>query len=304
MFISGWDARACYTFLMPDGRRTGPESGARPAPRGAPAGDSSRMRFASTLAAQQAGDRIAGGGAADEIGGEVGTGRSAEEPVFLELPTKSYTARSTEEEQEIARQQAMLQTARRFVEPGGPPPQTEAAPGEERQRQGEAPAEAGPSVAEPARQARIQAMLQEAQQDARGQEEQEQLSKLEEAAKRFQSQRQQAIRISKMSRNVMKAVQIGGGASVITIITLIIQVNLETLNKWITQIRIPFLYEVEKPPKLGLDDGFTCCVDCIVSYMCLTTLAQFILIVIIIGVITAALTQLLGPLYDFLRPLF
>lgn len=261
------------------------------------------MRFASALAAQQTSDRLA---AENETraGGEYATEPNTEEPVFLELPTKSYTARSTEEEQEVARQQAMLQTARRFVEPGGPPPQAEAEPEKERPREGEAPAEAGPPVAEPARQARIQAMLQEAQQEARGKEEQEQLNKLEEAAKRFQSQRQQAIRISKMSRNVMKAVQIGGGASIITIITLIIQVNLETLNKWITQIRIPFLYEVEKPPKLGLDDGFTCCVNCIVSYMCLTSLAQFILIIIIIGVITAALTKLFGPLYDFLRPLF
>lgn len=121
----------------------------------------------------------------------------------------------------------------------------------------------------------------------------------------LRQQRRGLVQANKRTRQLMKLLQGFGSIKLVPLLTLILQMNFETINKWFFKKDLPPLILVDDNPKLDADDVTTGCVDGLVcsacAYLCFFYVFPFALIA---AIAAAAQTDLWGTIGQFAKQLF
>jgi hypothetical protein len=225
-----------------------------------------------------------------------------DERVFLEQDTKSYALREqTEEQKEKRRQAAMMKRAKEFTTPGGKAEEAEALP-PEAPIEGQ-PGRPGAPVSPRQQQMRIMGQLQQGKAQER-MKFQQKLESAQNMKRRIQQQRKAAIKANKTIRRVIKLIQVAGIESILPIITLILQLNLETINKWVFKIEIPGIILVEQYPKLDATDVVTCIVDFLMVFAILIAFVQMAFFFVIAMIVWGGIIEIISSILEIFSGLF
>jgi uncharacterized membrane protein (DUF485 family) len=119
-----------------------------------------------------------------------------------------------------------------------------------------------------------------------------------------EKQRKAAIKANKLMRNIIKGVQAAAAESVVPIITLVIQLNLETVNKWIFKISIPGIVLADKHPTFDATDVATGCVNMFIVFAVGIMLIQIVAVTVIIVMLAAGFNEVLSSILEFFSGLF
>ncbi|MBD3250975.1 hypothetical protein GF380_00645 [Candidatus Uhrbacteria bacterium] len=239
------------------------------------------LQLASTLAASQQLDRLS------QLEAENDTelpAAGSQERAFLEMDPKSYALREeTEAQQERRRQAQLMETQRKFLAPSG---DTEGSTGpqgpasEQRTRMQRGRAQTPPQASPKQRQLRRVGQLAR----GRAEDQRSQQNKLQQAQRKIEmikKQRKALVRANKMIRHVWKLVQGAGAETVFPLITLLLQLNFEIVNKWIFRIQIPGIILLDDRPTLDAVDVVTCLIDGLLFFAFLICLLQLAFVIII-----------------------
>jgi uncharacterized membrane protein (DUF485 family) len=264
-----------------------------------PAPDRTPLLLAADLNEAQARDRSR---EAEEIADVMPSG--ADERVFLELERKSPYEET--EAQRVKRwQDELLRTAGSlFPEQEREEVRAEEAEAPPVQAQEPEPAGARPAPVREARKgAEILGRLERGriEERMRADERMERARRIGLAAEK---QRKAAIKANKLMRNIIKGVQAAAAESVVPIITLVIQLNLETVNKWIFKISIPGIVLADKHPTFDATDVATGCVNMFIVFAVGIMLIQIVAVTVIIVMLAAGFNEVLSSILEFFSGLF
>jgi hypothetical protein len=188
---------------------------------------------------------------------------TSDDLVLLEQPQRPKTESGREE----ARQQEMMRTARSFS-PGG---ETE---GEQQPTAPEQGPERQPQERQqgPSPEAERAAQLTQAQDASRRGQDEEQAAKAEAAGGISGALK----RANTFGRNSAKMIQAAFAETGFPFVTLFIQLNVETANKWIFQKNLPPFLVAKENPRLDPNDITTGCLD---GCCCLIIIMFFLFVV-------------------------
>lgn len=240
-----------------------------------------------------------GGGGGGEIAAPPTSALEGGAPLD-QFAAASYAAQGTKEQREVSRQRAMMETARRFLAGGAEPSAPRAAPrGEEAPRRGieqrGGEQELGPGQVG-TRQARTQAALQQGQQMSRTEALKRKLQDRLAESRLAQQAEQRYRKLSKNVRRLLKAIQAAGAKSLISLVTLTFQANLEVINKWVTKIKTPKSIAPVEPAVPDDDEFVAACANCVTCVTCLTLNAKLIFIIILATIIAGSVLSIVQDL--------
>jgi hypothetical protein len=256
------------------------------------------LAMASALGAAQTRERMVDAPSEESLP-ETSGGR-----VFLELDPQSYALQAqTNEQKERRRQAAMMETAARFAPSATVAKQEETSrPSEERPREIPVPGRVeGPAAGRtPIR------MVGELQRGKAA--ERSRIMEKTESAKNLQQsilqQRRAAVKANKNIRRIAKLVQAASAEAFIPLITLVIQLNLEVINKWIFKIEIPGLLLVDRNPTLDATDAVTGLVDILLVFAFFLVFLQTSFFIILGIIVWSGLVDPLGSLLEIFGGIF
>jgi hypothetical protein len=260
------------------------------------------INIGARMAAEQHRDRMS---EERESTGELANLETEDEDVFLQTKTRSYSRPDVSDaEQAMEKQSQMRRTAKSlFVNGTGPsieePLTTQSAPTPQQTAFDEEPA---PQIVEfPeeefAEEETAADLAQDQAEDAR--------QRQALASSRASNAAQQArtlIETNKRVRTVIKAVQAAGAESLFPIFTLWMQMNAETVNKWIFKVRIPSIIEPDPDPKIDANDVATGCMNVTCCFGCLPMGLFFV--VLLFALIWWADADPLGASFEFIQSVF
>jgi hypothetical protein len=232
------------------------------------------------------------------------TQAGADELVFLELERKSPYEET--EAQRVKRWQDELLRTAGSLSPKKAEEETRAAKGAPVPAGAE---EAGPEQARPAplprqqKGAEVLGRLEHGriQERMRTDERMERMRRIGLAAEK---QRKAAIKANKLIRNIIKGVQAAAAESIVPLITLVLQLNLETINKWIFKISIPGVVLTDKNPTFDATDVATGCVNMFIIFAVFIVFIQFAAVTVIIVMLAAGFNEVLSSIIEFFSGLF
>jgi len=255
------------------------------------------LQMASALGAAQSRDRMSA------VPMEETMPAGMDERVFLELDPQSYALREqTTEQKEKRRQASMMDVARKFSAPSG---EMMSGPEEDEfiREESEESVPAEPAHMEPRRQMRIMGQLQQGRSQERMMVQQKTAS-VQNLQQKAMQQRQAMVKTNKNIRRIIKLIQAAGIETIIPLITLIIQLNLETINKWIFKIEIPGIILVDAYPSLDASDVITFLLDFLLVFAFLLVFLQTTFFIILGMIIWTNIIDLFSSLLEIFSGLF